>query len=104
MEIGKLDTRITVNVYTKTQNATGEPTVQSTATGDVWARVEPITGTEIQQAGGRTATADVLFTLRYYSTLTETSTITHSGDLYEILSIKTLERDSFHQVMARKYD
>jgi SPP1 family predicted phage head-tail adaptor len=100
--IGDLDRRITLQSYTETANAFGEkvPTWSTLAT--VWAGVMFKDGGERLITQKETVTADVIFTIRYRSTVSEKTRIVWDSVNYDILHIAEVDRKRYLELAAQK--
>lgn len=87
LNAGQLDQRITLQVKTLSRNDLGQPVptwANLATTPTVWARARPVRGAENFAAGQLQATADVVFTIRYRSDVTEAMRVLWRGEPHEI--------------------
>ena len=99
MRAGRLDRRITVEQFTSTVNAMGEPIMTWTALATLWASVRAKSAREFF-AHGEQATADVAFKIRYRSDLNRTMRIAYGGDTYDIVAITEIGRREALEIIA----
>ena len=101
MAIGNLDRCITIQDFTRSQNEYGETTEAWTDTTSTRAGVKYKSGGESVFSNKETATADVIFTIRYRATLTVKSRIVFEGVNYDILHIAQTGRRHYQEVTAK---
>ncbi|MCK9497108.1 MAG: phage head closure protein [Dehalococcoidia bacterium] len=101
MRAGRLDRRITLQRFTATQDAYGEPIETWADYVTVWARVEPLRGRERFEAQREHAEVDTRFHLRYRDDLTVEDRITYEGDLYDIEAILETGRHEGLEILGR---
>ena len=102
--IGELDRRINLYTYTQTQSQTGEPVRSWTLLAAVWALVEYSGGSENIIADTPTATADIFFTIRYRSSITEKIRVEYHGVSYNVTHIEEIDRKRYLKLSASKPD
>lgn len=98
--IGQLDRRIQFLSRTVTQTATGEPSRSWSSFLTCWAQVEESSGGETITADTPTVTHELLFTVRYRSTITELLRILYNGKNYQITHIEEIERRNYLKITA----
>src|SRR3990167_1977259 len=92
MRAGELDRRVNIQQYTETRNAKGEAIKTWSLLETVWAKVEPVAGSEPFQAEQENAKRTLKFTIRHRTDVTEKMRIAYGSFYYNIKSIEELER------------
>jgi SPP1 family predicted phage head-tail adaptor len=100
MMSGRLDRQITLQEPTTSQNSYGEQTTTWSDSATVWAQVQQQSGREMF-AAGKLAEVDMLFKIRYRSSVDETWRISYDGRTYEIESVKELGRQDGLEIAAK---
>jgi SPP1 family predicted phage head-tail adaptor len=99
---GRMDRRITVQSFTTTQNAIGEPEKTWTALyTDISAEVAQVGGREYFSADQRVAEADCRFYIRYRGDITEQMRIVYDGKTYDIKHIREIGRRERLEILAK---
>ena len=88
-KVGNMRERITIQVVAETQSGTGYPTENWITYATRWAGVtaNPNRDTEIEEAGQKTATQIVTFSLRYDANVTPKHRILYRNNYYDIVSV-----------------
>ena len=86
MNAGRMNKLININKSTYTARSTdGAPIITlSTKASNVWAEAKPITGTERFIQNAKYYEADIQFTMRYTTVLTEKCQIKYNSEYYDI--------------------
>ena len=102
---GRMDRRITLQSFTETPNAIGEPVktwANLASVPDMWAEVTPLRGAELfasQQIAGE---ADTRFRVRYRDDLGAEMRVVYEGANYDIQSILEIGREEGLEILAKK--
>jgi SPP1 family predicted phage head-tail adaptor len=92
MVIGRLRTQISLQSYTESANALGERVKTYTTYATVWARVEPLKGTETVYAQGWASQPQYQITIRYNSDVDVGDRIVLPDNSYvNILSVQDVD-------------
>lgn len=91
MRAGELRHRVTVEQYTETQNAVGEPVKTWSTYAVLDAAINPLVGTERIQSAQVNANAFVQMTLRYYPGITPKMRVVAGGRTYQIASVVNVD-------------
>lgn len=95
MDIGELNRRVEILKYFVKRDAYGGEDGRWLPVGRVWAKIEPVSGTEYftsQQVSGETVTK---ITIRFYAGLDVMHRIRYTDKLYEIIGIS--DADTTHR-------
>jgi len=88
---GLLRQRVILKAPTETLDAAGQSVITyPTDTATVWARVEPLTGRELKEAGAFASEATLKVIIRYCSGLTSKYIIVHGTRTYKIEAVLNL--------------
>jgi SPP1 family predicted phage head-tail adaptor len=87
MTIGKLNRRIEILRFLTARDEYGGSGGEWVVAGRVWAKIEPMSGTEFFRAQQVTAETTTKITVRYNPGLDVTRRIRYGGKLYEIIGI-----------------
>lgn len=101
-QIGKLDTRITLQRPTPSVDAQGSSTNSWAGLATVWAESKAIESGEVTAGNERTATRDYTFKIRYQSalaTLAATDRVVWRGSNFDILSAVPLPEGRPDQIL-----
>lgn len=102
--IGELDRRVVLYSFTETQSASGMPTKSWSIYRTVWAFVEDGGGAETITAEAPTPKANLFFTIRYNSAITEKYRILYNSVKYNITHIEEIDRKRYLKLTAMKPD
>ena len=102
--IGEMDRRINLYNPTVAKSATGEPTRTFTLLKACFAKVEYSGGTENIITDAPTVTAEMYFTIRYCTGVTEKTRIEYHSVNYNITHIEEIGRKMFYKLSASKPD
>lgn len=91
LDFGSLDERITIEQPAKTQNSVGETELTWSTFATTWAKVESLTGREIERYGEVVGFSGHKVTMRFRSGVTTAMRVIYDGRTLEIGSI--IERD-----------
>lgn len=95
--------RVTIQARTVTQGAAGAPALAWSDVATVWAKVEPLDGTEQQQAGRVAADMTHRVTVRYYAGLTPKHRLLLGSRALNISSVSDVDnRRRQHTIMAKE--
>ena len=88
-KVGNMRERITIQVVAETQSGTGYPAENWTTYATRWAAVsaKPTANKEMEEAGQKTATQGVMFTLRDDANVTPKHRILYRNNYYDIVSV-----------------
>jgi SPP1 family predicted phage head-tail adaptor len=101
LDAGRLDRRITLQVFTSTTDEYGEVIETWTDLAEVWAEVRPLRGVERVEAAQLAAQVDTRFTIRYRDDLAPgRHRITYQGRRYNIQAVLELGRREALQLEA----
>lgn len=95
MDIGELNRRIEVLKYFVERDAYGGEDGKWLPVGRVWAKIEPVSGTEYFTAQQISAETVTKITMRFYTGLTVMHRIRYRDKLYEIIGIS--DEDTAHR-------
>lgn len=87
MEAGQLRHRVRLEHYTQTANAVGDPVKSWAAVTEIWARVEPLSGRELEWAQQQHAQAAIRVTMRYRAGLDPTYRVLFGTRTFEVLAV-----------------
>ncbi len=90
--IGAVDRRITLQMSTSTQNASGEPVESWSDIATVWAQVTVQSVTEQHEDGQDHATAQADFLVRWRSDVNAGDRVLHAGRVYDISGVNEVGR------------
>ena len=102
MRTGSLNKRITVQSYTPTGNAIGEPIKSWSTYATRWAAIEPLLGREYWAAQQVVAENSVRFRLRYDATtaaITPKMRVSYDGRLFDIQSVVNVREQNIEIVL-----
>ncbi|HEY8390109.1 MAG TPA: phage head closure protein [Clostridia bacterium] len=91
MTIGELNRRVDVLELFEERDDFGGVTSNWLTIAQVWAKIEPISGTEFFKAEQISAETTTKITIRYYKTLNVMHRIRYKDKIYEIKCISDLE-------------
>lgn len=97
-QIGRLDTRITLQSYTSSADAYGQKIETHSTLATVWAWVKYARGDERIMANRETVVADCIFVIRYRSTVNEKVRIYDGTNYFDIVHIAE-STDGRHRYM-----
>lgn len=87
VRIGEMNRRVSIETYTTSRDTDGAEIRTPSTLCTVWAKVEPLSGTE--RIAGQQITSETThtFTVRYRPALTARMRVTYAGKQYEILAV-----------------
>ena len=91
MKIGNLNRRVEVLAFFKTKDEYGGEDGEWCAVECLWAKIEPISGTEYFQANTVNAETVVKITVRYNPKITVLNRIQYQDKTYEIIGVSDEE-------------
>ena len=97
---GELDRQIDIYTRSVSSNDFGETPEAFTYNRTIWAKIIPAGGGEKIESKRETATNEVLFIVRYTTTITEVDRIKWNGRYYDISKIDTPDRKVFLHITA----
>jgi len=102
MTIGKFDRRIQIYGTTSTVDAYGQPVTARALMHTVWAKMEPLEGSEGTDGDKVTATGRVKFSIRYRTGLNEAREILFDEEYYDVVSIEKPDRKRILEITGEK--
>lgn len=103
MKAGRLDQRITIERFERTQDTSGEPIYTWVPFMDTWAAVEPLTGREYIAADAGVSESTVRVRLRYRPGVTPEMRVSHGDVVYEITHVADVRSQGRElQLMCRR--
>ena len=87
MRIGKLNRRIDILEFVVMRNEYGEEVGTWTKKESVWAKIEPISGTEYFKSQKPVAENTTTITIRYNKNISVLNRIKYQNKLYEIIGV-----------------
>lgn len=102
---GELDRRITIEQPTTTgYDGAGQPTVEWTSFATVWAKREPLSGSEQFAADQRYARQGAVFTVRHLPGLTPAMRVFCEGTYYQIEDVAEMDRRAFDRLTCYAFE
>lgn len=103
MEAGTLRHRVKLEHYTEVVSEWGDPVKGWSAVAEVWARVEPLSGRELEWAMQVHAEASIRVTLRYRAGVDTTYRVVFGARTIEVLAVVNPdERNELLQLTCRE--
>ena len=84
---GELDTRITIEQRSTTQDAAGEPAVEWDEFAERWASIERTPGSEVWASAQRGGRVPTVFRLRYLAGVLPEMRVVAQGRVFDIKSV-----------------
>jgi SPP1 family predicted phage head-tail adaptor len=84
---GELDTRISIEVRSTTQDAAGEPAVEWQPFAQRWASIERTPGSEVWASAQRSGRVPTVFRLRYLDGVKPAMRVVVGTSVYDIKSV-----------------
>ena len=91
MTIGELNRRIEILQFFEERDGFGGADGQWNVVGRVWAKIEPVSGTEFFRAGQVNAETTVRITVRFYVGLDVMHRVRYGEKLFEIIGISDVQ-------------
>lgn len=102
LRAGKMDRKITLQrASAATVNGFGEPQITWGTLLETWAQEIPIAGSEVYRSGREVGARVSRFFMRWFSDFTEKDRISYDGRIWDILSIREIDRKGGLEVLAQ---
>lgn len=102
MQAGELDQRVTFSREVREPDGMGGSTSAWSDFCEVWAKCEPISSSEREQAARQSAEANYLFTIRARTDIDETCVATWKGRRYNVRFVRDVPRSPWQQIEVEK--
>lgn len=103
MQAGKLDSLVTIQQQTATQDDFGQTVETWTAVATVWAEVRDITGKEFVAAQATQNTVQTVITIRVRDGIKPSMRAVHGADVYNIEAVLRRKKDAL-MLMCSRHD
>jgi SPP1 family predicted phage head-tail adaptor len=100
MNVGKMDSRITIQTLVESADAIGYLAQSWTDLATVWADVTPVSGTEVVRSERKVASRSARFYIRYRSDITPKHRISYDGEFYEIRYLREVGRSEGLEILG----
>ena len=103
MFAGQLRHLVTIQSYVENKDSTGQPIRSySTFADNVWARVSPLRGLEMNRANEKFAVATTEIEIRYLPGVEETMRVLHENTFYDIIDVLDVDMRHINMILTCK--